>query len=240
MEFEDQLLKELQTRYPGVDSKILSRIAKAKAKGIKAAEEVKTVADGITMQQLLEAYGDSRASEAQQTAVSNYEKKHGLKDGKPAEDPNAGEPQQKQDPKPKPSKGTEEVPAWAQQLLADNKAMKEQIEAFKSERTANTRKSKYLEAIKGLPEKVKIRYEKDFARLRFDSDEDFESYLAEIKPDIEAITKDTPAKTNRTPSQPKGAGSEPGGVSPLVAARIKEKSEAAVPSAIQGLPAAAK
>ncbi len=243
MEFEDQLLKELQGKYPEVDTKILSRIAKAKAKGIKSAEDVKTVADGITTQTLIEAYGDSRATEAQQTAVSNYEKKYGLKEGKPAEDP-AGEPQGQNQSQPKPSatKPSEDVPSWAQQLISDNKAMKAQLEAYKAERETNARKGKYLEAIKGLPEKVRARYEKDFARLKFEGEEDFDAYLEEIKGDTEAMVKETPAtgKTGaRIPTQPKGGAVEPKTVNPLVAARIKEASAAPVASAIQGLPTAA-
>ena len=35
----------------------------------------------MTLQQLFDSYGDSWATEAQRTAVSNYEKKYGLKDG---------------------------------------------------------------------------------------------------------------------------------------------------------------
>lgn len=43
--------------------------------------------DGITIQDVVKSYGDYRANEAASTSVSNYEEKHGLKDGKPV---NAG------------------------------------------------------------------------------------------------------------------------------------------------------
>lgn len=51
------------------------------AKTITSEEEVATAVEGVTFQSISESYGDSQATEAQKTAVSNYEKKHGQKDG---------------------------------------------------------------------------------------------------------------------------------------------------------------
>ncbi len=75
----------LKAKFEGVSEQILSRIADKVAKTAKTDEEVQTAVDGLTFQSLLDSYGDSRATEAQQTAVRNYETKHGLKDGKAVE-----------------------------------------------------------------------------------------------------------------------------------------------------------
>ena len=75
-------MNALTTKFPGVSATILGRIADKLAKTATSAEDVKTAVDGVTFQQILESYGDSRATEAQQTAVLNYEKKYGLKEGR--------------------------------------------------------------------------------------------------------------------------------------------------------------
>ena len=48
----------------------------------------------------MQNYGDFRAGQAQTSAVSNYEKKHGLKDGKPIENPRQEPPKPTEPPKP--------------------------------------------------------------------------------------------------------------------------------------------
>lgn len=89
MEFEQLILAALQTKFTGVDAKILGRIAKKYAKTATGTTEAdaKTIVDGITFQQVLESHADYRATEAQKTAVANYESKHNLRDGKPIEQP---------------------------------------------------------------------------------------------------------------------------------------------------------
>ena len=67
----EEILKALKTKFPGVDAKILERIAKKKAETTTKEEEVKTVVDGVTFQSILESEGDRRADEAQKTAVTN-------------------------------------------------------------------------------------------------------------------------------------------------------------------------
>ena len=70
-----QILDALKAKFQGVSEKILGRIADKLAKTVTTAEQVATAVEGVTLQQLLDSYGDSRATEAQQTAVHNYESK---------------------------------------------------------------------------------------------------------------------------------------------------------------------
>ena len=50
--------------------------------------KVNSIVEGISFSDVLNSYGDFRAGDASKTAVSNYEKKHNLKDGKSIENPN--------------------------------------------------------------------------------------------------------------------------------------------------------
>lgn len=76
-----EILEALKAKFTGVSETILGRIADKLAKTVTTAEQVKAAVEAYTWQQVIEGYGDSRATEAQQTAVHNYEQKYGLKDG---------------------------------------------------------------------------------------------------------------------------------------------------------------
>ena len=94
----EQVLAGLQTKFPGVDTATLTRIATKKAEGVTDETKVNSIVEGISFSDVLNNYGDFRAGQAQVSAVSNYEKKHGLKDGKPIENPKPEPP--KSEPKP--------------------------------------------------------------------------------------------------------------------------------------------
>ena len=78
----------LQQKFAGVDTAILTRIATKKAEGVTDETKVNSIIEGISFSDVLNSYGDFRAGDASKTAVSNYEKKHNLKDGKSIENPN--------------------------------------------------------------------------------------------------------------------------------------------------------
>ncbi len=242
-QFEQQILTALQTKFSGVDAKILGRIAKKKAKTATSEADVKTIVDGITLQQVIDSHADFKATEASSTAVGNYEKKYGLKDGKPAEatEQTAQQGAQHTTTAQTAQQGgseqpAETVPAWAQQLLESNKALRERLDSYEAERTTNTRLEAFKAAIATAPDKIKARYERDFARLQFKDDDDFNSYLEEIKPDIEAMAAENASKGGSVTS-PLGGGAASGQPSDLVKARFSQTNTAAsVSPAIAGLP----
>lgn len=245
MEFEQLILAALQTKFTGVDAKILGRIAKKYAKTATGTTEAdaKTIVDGITFQQVLESHADYRATEAQKTAVANYESKHNLRDGKPIEQPQQNQsqtqPQQEQSGQTAGQQGgqqsEEKAPAWAQQIIADNKALRERLQSIESERTQNSRLERFREAIKGAPDKVKTRYEKDFARLTFKDDADFDGYLEEIAPDIAAMAA-SDSRKGAAVGAPFGSQGSNTTASEFVKARFEAAAKADAAPAIAGLP----
>ena len=94
----EQILAGLQQKFAGADTATLTRIATKKAEGVTDETKVNSIVEGISFSDVLNNYGDFRAGQAQVSAVANYEKKHGLKDGKPIETPNIEPP--KLEPKP--------------------------------------------------------------------------------------------------------------------------------------------
>ena len=228
-----EILEALKAKFAGVSEAILNRIAEKLAKTVTKQEDVATAIDGVTFQQVLESYGDSRATEAQQTAVTNYEKKHGLKDGKKVEEPKPTEqPKPNEETKP----GKEDMPAWAKALIDSNKTLSDKLSAMEGEKIATSRKSSLEAILKNAPEKIRQRYEKDFVRMTFKDDEDFNSWIGEITPDVEAITNEYQAKGGVV-TRPKAgaAGGKGEEKNPYLEARIKEREAATTTPAIQGL-----
>lgn len=85
---EQELLIALKTKFPGTDAKVLSRIAAVLGKNATTGEQVKTATAGVTQDfiDIIKSYGDSRATDAQKTAIRNYESKYGLINGQKASD----------------------------------------------------------------------------------------------------------------------------------------------------------
>lgn len=143
----EQILAGLQQKFSGVDTATLTRIATKKAEGVTDESKVTSIVEGISFQDVMQNYGDFRAGQAQTSAVTNYEKKHGLKDGKPIE-----EPEEKKDEKKNEKK--DEVPSWAQALIDSNKSLSEKLSAYESEKAQAQRNSQISAVAKkyGIPE----------------------------------------------------------------------------------------
>lgn len=141
------ILTGLQQKFSGVDTATLTRIATKKAEGVTDETKVTSIVEGISFQDVMQNYGDFRAGQAQTSAVSNYEKKHGLKDGKPIEEPEEKKDEKKDDKK-------DEVPAWAQALIDSNKSLSEKLTAYETEKAQAQRNSQISAVAKkyGIPE----------------------------------------------------------------------------------------
>ena len=149
MNIYEQILAGLKTKFQGVEDATLQRIASKKAEGVTDESKVNSIVEGISFQDVLTSYGDYRADGAQKTAVSNYEKKHNIKDGKPIEEPKP------QDPLPTPTpQTTEQVPAWAQSLIDSNKTLSEKLAAMDAKTKADVRNKQIDDVAKtfGIPE----------------------------------------------------------------------------------------
>lgn len=202
----EKILAGLKTKFPGVDSKILERIAKKKAETTTTEDEVKTVVDGVTFQSIIDSEGDRRANEAQSSAVSNYEKKYKLKDGKPTEPPQQDPPQP-----PTPPAGGEdsEVLKMLKQIQQDNQQMRAEINGMKTKELGNQRKDKFSALFEGASDKLKERYMRNYDRLTFKDDEDFNGWLDQQKPFIESDIKEEKAQGAKT-TPPVGGKRKPG------------------------------
>lgn len=188
------ILNALKAKFQGVSDAVLSRIANKLAKTVTSQEQVATSVEGVTLQQVIDSYADHRATEAQQTAVQNYESKYGLKDGEKVTpvtvqqqggQPTGGQPTQA-------TAGATETPEWAKQLIEQNKALTDRIAKMEGQRTTDSRKQQLSTIIAKLPEQLRKPYE----RITLDSlsDEQFNTLVTEVTTEVEGIANDINSK----------------------------------------------
>lgn len=194
---KQKLLDALKAKFPGVSDAILDRVATKLAKTVTEESQVATAVEGVTFQQVLDSYGDSRATEAQQTAVRNYETKHNLKDGKPVEAPKPPEGG---------GGGGEEIPAWAKTLIDSNKTLTERLNKMDGDRLTTTRKQRLATIIERLPETLRKGYER--MSVSDLTDEQFETLVTDVTGEVDAIATEAKARgaVFGKPSAPIGGG----------------------------------
>lgn len=209
---KQKLFEALKTKFVGVDAQILDRIATKKAEGQTDENQIPTIIEGISFQDVLTSYGDFRAGDASKTAVTNYEKKHNLKEGKVIETP---EPTPQSEP-PKP----DDAPAWAKALIEQNKTLTEKIASIENKSSLEQRTASILAKAKeyGIPEELARdfnikddadldEYFKDkkqvFNNFGFKDTKAPESPEVEIKKESESIAAAITAQTKEIVEQTK-------------------------------------
>lgn len=215
-----KIKEALKTKFEGVEDSILDRIAEKAAKTIKSEEEVETYIKGVTFQTVLGAYGDSRATEAAKNAVTNYEKKYKVKNGKPVEE--VEKPTVTVEPSP-----DDDVPAWAKALIDSNKALQERMTKMDEDKTSSARKAQLETVIAGLPEPIKALYVDSFDRMSFKDDDDFATWMKAKKDEVENVNKTVLAKTGIV-TPPKVGGSGTGEVNAALKAQVEAQKAASV------------
>lgn len=188
---KQRILDALKVKFVGVSDTILSRIADKLAKTVTTDDGVQPAVDGVTFQQVIDAEADRRATEATQTAVSNYEKKHSLKEGKPVD--GGGQAGNTEPDKDKDKEGANgDTPAWAKALIESNKALGDKLAALEGEKVATSRKQKLDVVIEKLPENFKKPY--SHIPLKDMTDDEFNTFITETTTEVEGLVSEFSTK----------------------------------------------
>lgn len=190
------ILDALKAKFVGVSEAILDRVATKLARTVVTAEQVAPAVEGVTIQQVIESYGDSRATEAQQTAVHTYETKYGLKDGQKIDGGGSGQQTTTttvQTETPPAAAGGDIAAQIAAAVSAAVKPLTDEIAALKTGRVTETRRQQ-LNAVIGklTDENVRKAYER--TPIENLSDEEFTTLLGEVTTEVEGICSATAAK----------------------------------------------
>ncbi len=209
-----KIFEALQTKFQGVDAQILDRIATKKAEGQTDESQIPTIVEGVSFQDVLTSYGDFRAGDASFKAVTNYEKKHNLKDGKTIE-----QPEPTPGPNPEPPK-PDDTPTWAKALIDQNKALADKIASIENKSSLEQRSAAILAKATeyGIPESQAKRYsipedanldeyfkdaKQELSNLGFKDAKAPENPEVEIKKESESIAAAIEAQTKEIVEQTK-------------------------------------
>lgn len=113
----------------------------------------------------------------------------------------------------------------------------QRLEAIEGEKVATSRLSKIQEIAKKAGGSYEKTLLKNFGRMTFASEEDFNSYLDEVEADVDAYVQENSNNGLSNSPKPKGGGS--GGketIDPMLAERINDRKAESVAPAIAGLP----
>lgn len=91
-------------------------------------------------------------------------------------------------PKVEPPK--EDVPSWAKGLIEANQALVAKVNAIESGKTTESRKSILEGKLKDASPSIKSKILKDFSRMNFEKDEDFDAYLTETEADLTTLNQE--------------------------------------------------
>ena len=196
---KQKLFDALKAKFPGVNANVLNRIAEKLAKTVTTDEQVTTAVAGVTQEfiEIIESYGDSRATEAQQTAVHTYETKYGLKDGQKI-DATGGcgwrTGRKRHNRTATTSRGAHrsKFRLGRRALIDSNKKLNDRLDKMDGERTTATRKQQLSTIIEKLPENLRKAYER--TPVNDLTDEQFNALVGEITTEVNGIVSEVQAK----------------------------------------------
>lgn len=180
-----KILEALETKFSGVNAQILDRIATKLAKTVQSDDDVEKALEEVSFQSIIDSEGDRRATDASKSAVANYEKRFGLKDGEKVGADNGKNEESEKEP-------DNEMPAWAKAIVEQNKELTAKLHAMEGEKLISSRKNEIANLIKDLPQSLQKVYNRmDLQSL---DDKAFTSLQTEIKAEVEALQKDISGK----------------------------------------------
>lgn len=171
---KDKILAKLKEKYKslGFSDKAIDAVASYLEQSVKEESQIDESVNAA--EPVLKAF-QSDADRRVTDAVKAAEKKGGQTD--PAK-PEGGDPKKEEPPTP-----PADTPDWAKNLLTQFSALTQEVTALKSGKTADTRKQALETALKDSTDTFKTMTLKAFNRMKFESDDEFNEYLEEVKTD---------------------------------------------------------
>ncbi|WP_114752300.1 hypothetical protein [Pleomorphovibrio marinus] len=197
----EKILEKLKNKYTnmGFSEKAFKGVADYLSATVSEEDQIETSVEGV--EKLLKAFQgdiDKRVTDAVAKAKAEKEKK--AEDGG-----NEGKGSKQEDP-PGEKKKTDEIPAWAQQMMETNKALSEKLQSMETGNLKENRKNILKKKLEGAPEKITSKILKDFERMNFEDEDSFNSYVTETSEEVEQIKQDFSNDGLRGFGAPKKAG----------------------------------
>lgn len=112
----------------------------------------------------------------------------------------------------------------------------QRLDAIDGEKTTNTRLAKVQEIAKKAGGSYEKTLLKNFGRMTFDSEDDFNAFIDEVEADVEAFVQDNSNNGLGNSPKPKGGSGGKETIDPALQERLNERKAETVAPAIAGLP----
>lgn len=189
---KEKILALLIAKFAGVRKDGLTQLAAALSLQFNTDDEAATFVGKITAEQVntfvtdWRKEADSEISKANKTYEDGLKKKFDFVEKKAESDPEKME-QVKIDG-PFDAKAIQSIVAEAVKAVVA--PLQQKIEAFESGNTTQSRKAFLEKELSDSPLKFKEKVLKDFERMKFDNEDNFNAYLNETKEDVKALNQD--------------------------------------------------
>lgn len=199
MAFRKEIFQKLRAKHKNVPKSILDKVADHLEKGVTEETEVdETVEDADNLvtgfATLFQSEGDRRAAEAAKGVNPS---------GKPEEKKDDDDPAN-----PQPGKDDKDTPAWAKTLIEQNQALTTRLEKIEQGKTVDLRKKALETKLEGVDEKFGALTLKNFARMKFDTEEEFEQYLEDVETDAADYGQNLSDKSLSQQTRPKSGNTQ--------------------------------
>lgn len=185
---KEKILALLIAKFSGARKDGLTQLASSLALQAATEEDVQALVDKIDQTKVTEFIRDYRSGVDKEIATATKTTEENLKEKFDFVEKGGGATSSTTNTEGD-DKG-KDTPEWAKAIIEQNKKLADELLNLKGEKTASTRSSRFNELIKNIPEKQKAIFLKSFNKMTFKDDEDFTSYLEELKPEVEAIVSD--------------------------------------------------
>lgn len=208
----DQILKALKDKYKdlGFTEKAFGAVAAFLATTVTEDTQIEAAITGV--EPLLKGFqgdADKRVTDAILKAKLEAKKEEEKSEKKPqTKSSKSGGDSEPDDKKDEQGDGT---PEWAKLLIEQNKTLAEKVMNMEAGKATEGRKQKLESLLAQAPESLKSTVLKDFGRMKFETEEEFETYFSEKKTDYEAFSKELTEKGLGAIVKPGGASSTGGG-----------------------------
>jgi hypothetical protein len=173
---KDKILQALKTKFKnlGFGDKAFDGVATFLAITVTEETAIETAISGV--EPLLKSFqSDADARVTSAVAKAKAEKEPGA------------EPKEPKEPK---KEGEDIAAIVAAAVKTAIEPIQQELSGFKGQKTFETRKQTLEAKLEKAPAKFKEKILKDFARMRFEKDDEFDAYLTETETDLTAFTQE--------------------------------------------------
>ncbi len=175
----EQLIALLTNKFPGARKDGLAQLAKSLIITVTTEEDAQALVEKITDEQVTEFVNNWRKEvDAEVTkGVNTFKKKHNVKDD--AEPPKPDDKSDKGDNNP------QDIATIVKQAVAEQvKPLQEKLSLYESKELGKNRLGRLESILKEAPETFKNTTLKNFGRMSFENDDNFEEYLKDTEKDL--------------------------------------------------------